>query len=101
MAGFWWMRTGGGGGPFGAEALIPVRPAMPVARRRTRSGYRTPRPELSANHQVSVVFDSRSGAEYTLNRSPFRKPTRVWLNSLASATARLDGAPTAARTGMP
>ena len=44
---------------------------------------------------------NRSGAEYTLKRSFRRKPTRVWLNSRASATARLDGAPTAASSGMP
>src|SRR5207302_1001351 len=43
---------------------------------------------------------NRSGAEYTLKRSFRRKPTRVWLNSRASATARLDGAPTAASNGM-
>src|SRR5438094_180002 len=44
---------------------------------------------------------NRSGAEYTLKRSPRRNPTSVWRNSRASATARLDGAPTAASTGMP
>jgi len=53
-------------------------------------------PILSYGHRAI-----RSGAAYTLKRSSRRKPMRVIPKRSAVATARLDGAPTAARIGIP
>ena len=47
---------------------------------------------LSSNALFTQI--SRLPPEYTLKRSPRRKPTSDWLNFLAVATARLEGAPT-------
>ena len=60
---------------------------------------------LQGAEEEKLAWETGSGAEirwgaaYTLNRLLRTNPSSVMLNSMASCTARLDGAPTAARIG--
>ncbi len=94
---------GGGGDLENAVRLGVGGDDVEVGGRELELQVRPPHPALRATFPTlwGSDYSMRSGAEYTLKWAPRRNPTRVWLNSRASATARLDGAPTAARTGMP
>src|ERR1035438_1358764 len=63
---------------------------------------REPQPQrISLNAKFHMRPTIRRLPEYTLNRSFLRKPISVMPDRPAVATARLEGAPTAAITGMP
>ena len=103
-------------------AVVPDRAAASrrsgsASARRSRSGCqpthcsrRSPRPLLirsvprsrfHGRFTRSPFTSMRSGRLYTLKRPSRRKPTTVWPNCSAAATARLDGADTAHSTGIP